>query len=424
MTSGTRISRLFHRQARARALALLCSVCFLALGLGMSRAHAADAPVVPSATPGSGNGSAAAAGSLDISSQVDRSEITIGDRIQYEIKVVYPAEGRVELPSVLGNLGSFEVKEYQASDPKDAGKLRIQTWHFDLSTFTVGKYTIPPQQIAYRHGADTAAIVYFTQPIEINVIRTSPETVKDIADIAALAEVPSGPPWLAYGLGASVLLALAWFLWRKLRRKPSTAADTPALPPYEEAMARIAGLKDLALIRQNRAREFCFVLSESLRRYLSRRYGIDALESTTSEFVAKIKTLPITGAQKQWLAKTSEDGDLVKFASAQLLESEAAAMVAQTVEFLSQTKPRDDEPAQSPKADGGGSTFPGLPTGKSGMNPGQKNPLQKEADPGAAPSAKPASKPAAKPKGPGPGPGYTQGGHGHDSGSDDKGWVA
>ncbi|MEO6094114.1 MAG: hypothetical protein ABIW76_00035, partial [Fibrobacteria bacterium] len=170
----------------------------------------------------------------------------------------------------------------------------------------------------------------------------------------------------------------------------------------------------------------CFVLSESLRRYLSRRYGIDALESTTSEFVAKVKTLPITGAQKQWLAKTSEDGDLVKFANAQLLESDAAAMIAQTVEFLSQTKPRDDEPAQPPKADGGGSTFPRLPTGKSGTNPGQKNPLQKETDPGAAPSAKPASKPPAKPKGPGPGPGpgYTQGGHGHDSGNDDKGWVA
>jgi hypothetical protein len=393
MISDSRIPRLFRRPARSGA------VWILALGLGLGSVHGA-APAVSPAAPVSGNAAAnAAAGSLDISSQVDRSEITIGDRIRYEIKVVYPAEGRVELPSVLGNLGSFEVKDYQASDPKDAGNLRIQTWHFDLSTFTVGKYTIPPQQIAYRQGADTAAIVYFTQPIEINVIRTSPETVKDIADIAALAEVPSGPPWLAYGLGAAALLALAWFLWRRLRRKPASAAEKPALPPYEEAMARLAGIKDLALIRQNRAREFCFVLSESLRRYLSRRYGIDALESTTSEFIAKVKTLPVTGAQKQWLAKTSEEGDLVKFANAQLLESDAAAMFAQTVEFLNQTKPRNDEPAEASSA-------------------------KPAAQPAAKPYAKPAAKPAAGAKGPGPGPGYTQGGHGHDSGSNDKGWVA
>jgi hypothetical protein len=44
------------------------------------------------------------AASLDISSQVDRSEITIGDRVHYEIKVVFPKEGSLELPSVLGNL--------------------------------------------------------------------------------------------------------------------------------------------------------------------------------------------------------------------------------------------------------------------------------------------------------------------------------
>jgi hypothetical protein len=411
MISDIRIPRLFPRPARSGA------VWILALGLGLGSLHGAAPAVSPA--PVSGNAAAnAAAGSLDISSQVDRSEITIGDRIRYEIKVVYPAEGRVELPSVLGNLGSFEVKDYQASDPKDAGNLRIQTWHFDLSTFTVGKYTIPPQQIAYRRGTDTAAIVFFTQPIEINVIRTSPETVKDIADIAALAEVPSGQPWLAYGLGAAALLALAWFLWRRLRRKPAAAAEKPALPPYEEAMARLAGIKDLALIRQNRAREFCFVLSESLRRYLSRRYGIDALESTTSEFIAKIKTLPITGAQKQWLAKASEEGDLVKFANAQLLESDAAAMFAQTVEFLNQTKPRDDEPAQAPKAEGGPSA-PGQPNGKPASVPPPK-----PAAPGATPAATPAAKPAAGAKGPGPGPGYTQGGHGHDTGNGDKGWVA
>jgi hypothetical protein len=403
MSSVIRIPGLFRMPVPSGAVWMLA----LALALGLGPVHGAEAPAAASAAPSSGTG-AAAAGSLDISSQVDRSEITIGDRIQYEIKVVYPAEGRVELPSVLGNLGSFEVKEYQASDPKDAGNLRIQTWHFDLSTFTVGKYTIPPQQIAYRHGADTAAIV----------IRSSPETVKDIADIAALAEVPSGPPWLAYGLGAAALLALAWFLWRRLRRKTIAAADKPALPPYEEAMAQIAGLKDLALIRQNRAREFCFVLSESLRRYLSRRYGIDALESTTSEFIAKIKTLPVTGAQKQWLAKTSEDGDLVKFANAPLLESDAAAMLSQTVEFLNQTKPRDDEPAQAPKAGGGGSGA----TGQLSAKPAAK--AEGGGAPPGQPTGKPAIKPPAKPKGPGPGPGYIQGGHGHDSGDDGKGWIA
>ncbi|MDB5048536.1 MAG: hypothetical protein JWO30_1607 [Fibrobacteres bacterium] len=355
--------------------------------------------------------------SLDISSQVDHSEITIGDRIQYEIKVVYPADGHVELPSVLGNLGSFEVKEYQASDPKDAGNLKIQTWHFDLSTYTVGKYTIPPQLVVYRHGTDTTAATYYTQPIEINVIRTSPETVKDIADIATLAEVKSAQPWLAYGLGAAILIAAALLLWKRFRRKAPPKAAKPALPPFEEAMAKVAGLKDLSLIRQNRAREFCFHLSEALRRYLDRRYGTDSLESTTAEFLEKARSLPVTVAQKQWLGEFCEATDLIKFASAPLLESDAGVLIQKTEEFLRQTRPKETEtglPGQgaadaakvSPKRPLTGKPAAAKPTpaspqpGKTGQTP-QSN--------GKAAAGKPPGKPKIA-----PGPGYTQGGHGHE----------
>ena len=348
--------------------------------------------------------------SLDISSQVDRSEITIGDRVQYEIKVVFPKDGHLELPSVLGNLGAFEVKEYSASEPKDAGNLQIQTWRFDLSTYTVGKYTLPPQQILYRQGSDTTATAYFTQPIEINVKRTSAETVKDIADIAALAPVPAGTPWLLYGLGGALALALLVVLWRVLRKKAPPVADKPVLPPYEEAMAALAALKDLALIRQNRAREFCFALSEALRRYISRRYGVDALESTTSEFLEKVRTLPVTQAQKQWLGKFCEDTDLIKFANALLLESDAGALYAQTVDFVKQTKPREDEAPKPPAPPASGpEAAKGAPA-----NPVSGKP---------APVKPGTAKPGDKRKGPA-GPGYFTGGHGHDPEKPDRGWTA
>lgn len=352
--------------------------------------------------------------SLDISSQVDRSEITIGDRIHYEIKVVFPKEGRLELPSVLGNLGAFEVKEYQAPEPKEAGNLKIQTWRFDLSTFTVGKYTLPPQQILYRDGKDTTATAYFTQPIEINVKRTSAETVKDIADIAPLAPIAAGTPWLLYGFGGALLLILAAVAWRLLRKKsPVRSAGKPALPPLEEALATLAGLKNGALIRQNQAREYCFILSEALRRYLSRRYGIDALESTTAEFLEKSRALPFTAAQKEWLAQFCEQTDLVKFANALLLESEASAMLNKAEEFLRQTRPKEGEPEEfappPPSADPAAQSAPGIGAFKP------------------APTAKPSlpsppkPTPGAKPKGPA-GSGFVQGGHGHDK--PDRGWSA
>jgi hypothetical protein len=345
--------------------------------------------------------------SLDISSKVDRSEITIGDHIRYEITVAYPKDGHVELPSVLGNLGSFEVKDFQVTDPKDQGGLTVQTWRFDISTYTVGKYTLPPQIINFRQGTDTTAAAFYTQPIEINVIRTSPETVKDIADIAALAEVKQGTPWIIYGLGAIAILTLIIGFWRRLRTKRVFVARKPVLPPFDEAMAKLAGVKDLSLIRQNRAREFCFVLSEALRRYLDRRYGISSLESTTSEFLGQSRTLPVTSAQKQWLAEFCDKTDLVKFANAALLESDASALIAKVEEFLKQTKPTEMEQAQGKggtQSAGAGKKAPAKP---STAKPPSTKSAQASKNGAAAPGSKDQGKAA-------PGPGFIQGGHGHD----------
>jgi hypothetical protein len=352
---------------------------------------------------------------LDISSQVDHSEITIGDRVHYEIKVVYPKEGNLVLPSVLGNLGSFEVKDYQASDPKDAGALKIQTWRFDLSTYTVGKYTIPPQIIEYRQGTDTSATLFYTQPIEINVKRTSAETVKDIADIAPLAAVESPTPWLLYGSGAVLALGLAFLLWRVLRKKSAPVAIKPQLPPYEEAIAGLARLQDLSLIRQNRARDFSFALSEVLRRYVSRRFGVDALESTTAEFLEKARNLPVTGAQRQWLGEFCERTDLVKFASAPLLESDAGALLTAAGNFVKQTKPREGAAEGAAPAEGTAGGGNGPKPGLSGSGKGPENPVGK-------PGGKPATAPP-RPK-PASGGGLIQGGHGHDDPGPGKGKPA
>lgn len=381
--------------ALPRSPALLAAAALaLALAVGDSRAQGA-APAEPAsqASPASGAPGAVAQAApdltgLDISSQVDRSEITIGDRIIYEIRVAYPGEGRIELPSVLGNLGSFEVKDYQASEPKEAGKLKIQTWRFDLSTFTVGTYMIPPQAVVYLPPgavmpvdpgapADTSAataraggprpLVFSTQPIEIKVARTSAENVMDIADLAPLAGVPEDRPWVLIGLGAAALLVLAGFLLWRLRRKAAVAeAAKPLLPPFEEAMERLSGLDAAGLVRQNRARELCFELSEILRKYVSRRYAVDALESTTTEFLALVPKLPAPAERRQWIGAFCEHTDLVKFANAPLLESDGRDLADGLKEFLKATRPREDEAAPGKSAEQAKAAIPPPPRNRGG----------------------------------------------------------
>jgi Domain of unknown function (DUF4381)/BatD DUF11 like domain len=284
---------------------------------------------------------------VEITSKTDHTEITIGDRLHYTIEIRFPREGRVDLPSVLGNLGAFEIKDYQTEDAKADGERRSQAWKFTLSTFTVGDYVIPPQIVEYRHGQDTAAQVFMTQPIAVKVKRTSPETVKDIADITGPEEPAVRRPWWLL-LAVFLLGVAAWLTWRLRRRSaPKAHNEAPAAPPYEEAMAALRQVNAVALLRQNKARELCFDLSHILRRYVSRRFAIDALESTSSEFIELMATLPLAHAQKPFAPRFCEITDPVKFASAALLESEAGQLIDEMRRFIEATRPVENAEAKS-----------------------------------------------------------------------------
>ncbi len=281
-----------------------------------------------------------AAATVDVTARVDRSEITIGDRIQYEIDITYPTIGHVELPEVLGNLGAFEVKDYhvQTGSAKD-GRSTV-AYIFTLSTFTVGPYTLPPQRVEYREANDTAGLAFYTQPTEIKVKRTSAETVKDIADIADVAALPEPPPWGLIGLGFIVLATIAFFLWRRMQAKRALlSAEPPPLPPYEEAVKRLKELREANLPGQNQSREFAFTLSEILRNYVGRRYGIEALESTTWEFLDKVKALPLSVIQQDWLRTFCDSLDPLKYATVGILEVEAERLIREMEDFAERTKP-------------------------------------------------------------------------------------
>ncbi len=286
---------------------------------------------------------------LDISSQADRTEITIGDQLHYQISVKFPEGGRIDLPSVLGNLGAFEVKDFKTDAPSRVdGKLK-QTWSFTLSTFTVGDYLIPPQTVEYRQGQDTTAQAFMTQPIAVKVKRTSPETVKDIADLAPQEEPAVRRPWwLAAAIALLVIAAfLAWKLTRRHRKV--TVAETHLAPPFDEAMASLLSLNAISLVRQNRGKELAFGLSHLLRRYISRRFDIDALESTSSEFIELAAELPLPLAQKPFIPRFCEITDTVKFADSVLLESEAGSLVDDIRRFLEATRPKEEAKPQAAK---------------------------------------------------------------------------
>ena len=94
---------------------------------------------------------------VSVKANVDNAQVFVGDMFNYEIQVTAPENAIVDLPSFVGNLGSFEVKEMKNEKvtegmPKGTAKF---VWFATLNTFVSGDFLIAPQQVNAVVGNDT-----------------------------------------------------------------------------------------------------------------------------------------------------------------------------------------------------------------------------------------------------------------------------
>ena len=86
-------------------------------------------------------------------------------------------------------------------------------------------------------------------------------------------------------------------------------------------------------------KEFHFRLSAILRTYIQGRYGINAPEMTTEEFVPRIADLGIPRELRKCLKSLCRTSDPVKFAGVHAVESEMRKDLMFVRNFVRQTTP-------------------------------------------------------------------------------------
>ncbi len=293
----------------------------------------------------------AVAQNVTLNSTVSKSEIYIGDRFEYEISVSYPDSSRIELPGVIGNLGTFEVKEHQVTEPISKDGLTTETWILNLSTFLSGEFVIPPQVVEFYQQNDTNKTILYTEPIKIKVLNRNTEDVTDIIDVEAVADMPlSRQTWIIIIVGSLVALTVIILIMLRIRRKTIAAV---VLPPYEEAKKNLKVLQNRKLMETGAYKDHFFELTEILKLYISRRFGVDATEATTSELLERVTVISeIEGELKEMLPEFCEQTDLIKFAK-MTLETDKNELLNQYVEeFVEQTKPPEGEAVDTKETEG------------------------------------------------------------------------
>lgn len=290
----------------------------------------------------------AMAGNTTISAKLDSTHVLMGKTIGLHISVVQDREvNGLMLNLVADTLNAkVEIADKGKADTTALDNNRLQiNRDITLQAFDPGTYQLPA--ILYVVGRDTLRSKE-TLTLTVDSIKVDPQgKIKDFKPVAEapfklLDWVPDfiSDYWWAW-LAGLLLLAFglyAYFKWYKKGINPLKPVKK-RLPPYEEAMQALSNLKSRNLWQNGQEKEYYTALTDILRVYIDRRFGINAVEMTSTQIMDKIRQNEDAHIAKEQLNNVLEIADFVKFANMHTLADDNEIAFQRAVNFVEQTKP-------------------------------------------------------------------------------------
>lgn len=288
----------------------------------------------------------ASAQNAQAEAKIDQTTIRIGDQTKLHLVVHQPANERVIFPKLADTL-TEKVQIVGAGKPdttadKNEPKSIIIDQSYTITGFDAGTYTIPP----FTFG--TSGGVLKTNELTLQVATVKVDTTKGIYDIKQpLAVSYTFFDWLRdnWYLVVLPLLAILLIIWLiyYLRKRPKKEpviqiAQQPGLPPHQIALSKLKELRDKKLWQQDDVKQYHSEISDIIREYMEKRYGIKAHEKTTDEIFACLKYLDIAEENKNSLWQMLRLADLVKFAKEKPLPADNEQSMDNAINFVLKTQ--------------------------------------------------------------------------------------
>jgi hypothetical protein len=255
-----------------------------------------------------------AVGSAVIYSTVNQRELSVGDRVYFTVTTMVPKGATVVPPDPANSFGSLVVKEWN-SRKSQLAKADSIFFEYVVTTYKAENCTIPSLPYVVENGENHDTLR--TDSIPLTVI---PLCKIDSADIMGLKpqQVTGKQPllWLWLLLAAAVLIVAIFAARHYLRKLKKAFQPPPPIPPYEEALRALTSLDAKQYPLKGMIREYAFELSEILKRYIERRFNINAAEFTTEEMFAWLGISPLDKELKismEWFFRAADPVKFAKF---------------------------------------------------------------------------------------------------------------
>ncbi len=299
-----------------------------------------------------------AAANNSITTSIESSVVPMGSYVNLQVQAVEPQGNQTEILRLTEMWPKeVEIRPDSSTTVKEIGNgLQEVTRNYKLQSFDSGVYVIPP--FIHIVGADTT----LSNALSLKV---NPIDVSHMEDIHPMASVmgPGSkwydflPDWLTdnwkWLLTGIILLAagIVAVLILTKRIKVPFLPEKKVEPPYDQAKRLLAMLKEEHLWEKGQDKEYYSELTDILRRYIGRRYDINALEMTSSQLMAHLSDIPELAPELSKVKAVLDTADFVKFAKMQPKPEVNVKAYDATDEFIENTRPAEvpeAEEASSP----------------------------------------------------------------------------
>jgi hypothetical protein len=263
--------------------------------------------------------------------------VTVGERFRVAYRFSFPDTLAPVVPDRLAD-GTCRVVATSWSERRADGRVE-RTAEVIFIPVDLDSAVVPAYTFAFlAPGGDT--LFATSDAIEVPVRRIA----ADAKDTRPLKEQWTPAPnyllWAALAAGALALAgAIVWWVRRRRARRGVEAAPEIRLPPEVVALTELERIAAMGLLDRGEFKTYYTLVVDVVRRYLEARFGIEAMDRTSSELIALFRARDVASGD---LTVLLEEADLVKFAKLTPSRDDALAAIERARTFVVDTTPRPE----------------------------------------------------------------------------------
>ncbi len=253
--------------------------------------------------------------SQEASIALSPNQIMIGDHMELELKFKNKGLSNTLFPLINDtSMGNFRLVELSKIDTFFSGNDVVVSHSYKITCFEDSVQTFPP--LVFRNGPID---IYRTNPIQIQVTSPNIDSAKDIKPIKDIILLPlSKDEVYSYLFVSFILLGLVLILYfvyiRFIRKENLFDREKPTDPPHVEALTALKLVETENLWQRGNIKDYYDRISDILRAYIEKRFGIKALEQTSHQLMRSMNEIQLPDYIIQDMDEILIKSDLAKFA--------------------------------------------------------------------------------------------------------------